>query len=154
ADGQGGWTMIGDTDPLNDICDTSSEQNLMAGKNIGDLLNVKNITWGSFMGGFNIDITNDNGTSGCGRITNPTQPGFPFIQPDYIAHHAWFQYYAPTANPLHRRPSSVAAIGSSKQANGQPEPANHNYDSDDFFAALAANNLPAVSFVKAPAFQD
>jgi phospholipase C len=32
--------------------------------------------------------------------------------------------------------------------------ANHNYDTTDFFAALAAHNLPAVSYVKAPAFQD
>ena len=37
---------------------------------------------------------------------------------------------------------------------GKPEPANHNYDSHDFFESLAAGNLPAVNFVKAPAFQD
>src|SRR5262249_32196295 len=29
-----------------------------------------------------------------------------------------------------------------------------NYDINDFFAALKADNLPAVSFLKAPAFQD
>ncbi|HEX3483166.1 MAG TPA: alkaline phosphatase family protein [Kofleriaceae bacterium] len=154
ADGQGGFTMIGDTDPLNDVCSTSSEQNLMAGKNIGDLLNVKGITWGSFMGGFDINLTNANGTFGCNRFTNPTPTPFTGPSFDYIAHHAWFQYYASTANPKHLRPSSVQAIGSSKTTDGKTEPANHNYDSHDFFEALAAGNLPAVNFVKAPAFQD
>ena len=154
ADGHGGYTMIGDTDPLNDVCSTSSEQNLMAGKNIGDLLNVAGVTWGSFMGGFDLNITNHNGTSGCGRITNPTQTPFTGASVDYIPHHAWFQYYASTANPLHLRPSSVAAIGHSTQADGAPEPANHNYDSHDFFESITAGSLPAVSFVKAPAYQD
>jgi hypothetical protein len=32
--------------------------------------------------------------------------------------------------------------------------ANHQYDILDFNAALAAGNLPAVSFLKAPAIQD
>ncbi|HEX7836280.1 MAG TPA: alkaline phosphatase family protein [Kofleriaceae bacterium] len=154
ADGQGGFTMIGDTDPLNDVCSVASDQNLMAGKNIGDLLNDKGITWGSFMGGFDLNITNPNGTSGCGRFTNPTQSPFAGANVDYIPHHAWFQYYASTANPQHLRPSSVAAIGSSKTVDNHAEPANHNYDSHDFFDALAAGNLPAVNFVKAPAFQD
>jgi phospholipase C len=74
---------------------------------------------------------------------------------DYIPHHNWFQYYASTANPQHTRPSSIAAIGSSVQADGKTaEPANHQYDSDDFFAAVKAGNFPSVSFLKAPAAQD
>jgi phospholipase C len=154
ADGFGGWTMIGDTDPNGDVCSTAGDQNLMAGKNIGDLLNAANITWGSFMGGFNLLKTNPNGSSGCSRITNPTVPNFPFNSVDYIPHHAWFQYYASTANPTHARPSSVAAIGSSTTADGGVDPANHNYDSDDFFDAIHSGVLPAVSFVKAPAYQD
>jgi phospholipase C len=155
ADGQGGFTMIGDTDPLNDVCSVAPDQNLMAGKNIGDLLNAAGVTWGSFMGGFDLNLTNPNGSFGCNRFTNPTQGPFaggPSV--DYIPHHAWFQYYASTANPQHQRPSSVAAIGSSKTTDGQPEPANHNYDSHDFFEAVQAGNLPAVSFLKAPAYQD
>jgi phospholipase C len=155
ADGQGGFTMIGDTDPLNDVCSVASDQNLMAGKNIGDLLNTAGITWGSFMGGFDLNLTNPNGTFGCSRITNPTQAPFAGgASVDYIPHHAWFQYYASTANPQHLRPSSIQAIGSSKTLDNKAEPANHNYDSHDFFDALAAGNLPAVNFVKAPAFQD
>jgi phospholipase C len=106
------------------------------------------------MGGFNLEIVNENGTSGCRRLTNATQLPFTGASADYIPHHAWFQYYATTANPTHARPSSIAAIGSSKAADGSAEPANHNYDSNDFFDAVSAGNLPAVSFVKAPAFQD
>lgn len=155
ADGHGGFTVIGDPDPLNDVCSSPGIPNLqMAGKNIGDLLNAKNITWGSFMGGFDLTMTNPNGSYGCLRITNPTQAPFTGASVDYIPHHAWFQYYASTANPLHKRPSSLAAIGSSTTTDGKPEPANHNYDSHDFFEALAAGNLPAVTFLKAPAYQD
>jgi phospholipase C len=152
ADGKGGWTMIGDTDPLNDVCSVASDQNLMAGPNIGDLLNAQNITWGSFMGGFDLNLTNPNGTFGCNRITNPSQLPFTGNSVDYIPHHAWFQYYASTANAQHTRPSSLQAIGTGTPET--PEQANHNYDSHDFFDALSVGNLPAVSFVKAPAFQD
>jgi phospholipase C len=49
----------------------------------------------------------------------------------------------------------VAAIGHSTiPGSNTPEPANHNYDINDFFAALNAGNLPAVSFLKAAAFED
>jgi phospholipase C len=37
---------------------------------------------------------------------------------------------------------------------GQTDQANHQYDISDFFSSLDAGNLPAVSFLKAPAFQD
>jgi phospholipase C len=150
-------TEIGDGDPLQDVCSNPTlDQVTMAGRNIGDLLNARGITWGSFMGGFDLTITNPNGTTGCGRLTNPTAPGtFAFNSVDYIPHHAWFQYYASTRNPTHARPSSVAAIGYSHIPHtNTPEPANHQYDINDFFAALKAGNLPAVSFLKASAFED
>src|SRR6202012_5454794 len=76
ADGNGGFTMIGDVDPLNDVCSTSTEQVLMAGKNIGDLVNGARITWGAFMGGFDLTVTNANGTYGCNRETKPTVATF------------------------------------------------------------------------------
>jgi phospholipase C len=63
------------------------------------------------------------------------------IRTDYNPHHSPFQYYASTRNPHHLPPSSVAAIGHADQAN-------HQYDLLDFYAALAAGNLPAVSFLK------
>jgi len=117
----------------------------MTGKNIGDLLNAAKVSWGFFEGGFDLTVTNSNGTTGCKRtttsaITNATKA-------DYIPHHQPFQYYASTQNLNHLRPTSVAAIGSTDQAN-------HQYDAHDFTDALAAGNMPAVSFLKAPGFQD
>ena len=74
---------------------------------------------------------------------------------DYIPHHAWFQYYGSTANPKHERPSSLAAIGYSLEHDGTTrDPANHNYDLTDFYAAVKAGNFPAVSYIKMPAYQD
>jgi len=35
----------------------------MGGVTIGDLLNSAGITWGGFMGGFNLSIENPNGTT-------------------------------------------------------------------------------------------
>ena len=34
------------------------------------------------------------------------------------------------------------------------DPANHDYDLEDFYAAVKAGNFPAVSYIKTPAFQD
>jgi phospholipase C len=147
--------MIGDVDPLNDVCSTGGDQVLMKSKNIGDLLNAKNITWGWFQGGFDLTVTNANGTTGCGRASTFVHGTPPVTFPDYVPHHAPFQYYASTANPTHARPSSVAAIGHSLKADGvTPDPANHQYDSHDFFDAVKVGNMPALSYLKAPGFQD
>jgi phospholipase C len=150
-------TMIGDADPEQDTCSSATgDQVTMAGRNIGDLLNQRGITWGWFEGGFNLSAVNaSNGSTGCARFTLPTQTPFPFSSTDYIPHHQPFQYYASTRNPSHLRPHSVASIGFSNIPNTHtPDPANHQYDSDDFFAALNAGDLPSVTFLKAPAFQD
>jgi phospholipase C len=143
ADGSGGLTAIGDDDPTGDICSAGGQFN-MSGKNIGDLLNASGRTWGWFEGGFDLTITNPNGTTGCSRSTVSAYTG---TQADYSAHHQPFQYYATTANPNHTRPSSVAAVGTQ-------DAANHQYDIHDFTDALAAGNMPAVSFLKAPRYQD
>ena len=98
-DGQGGFTMINDVDPGDDVCSVPADQALMTGKNIGDLLNAAGITWGGFMGGFNLDAKNANGTTGCQRSTHSAVVGTDVV--DYIPHHDWFQYFASTANPTH-----------------------------------------------------
>jgi phospholipase C len=152
ADGQGGNTLVGDEDPAGDTCSSASANVSMNGLNIGDLLNQQGITWGMFSGGFNLGITNSNGSTGCGRETAAVHiPGNP-LKADYIPHHEPFQYYASTANPTHIRPASVAVIGTAADTGANT--ANHQYDVQDFTAALAAGNLPAVSFIKAPGFQD
>jgi phospholipase C len=143
--GNGTLTVIGDPDPIGDVCSAPNRNQVqMGGRNIGDLLNDAGVSWGAFMGGFDLTLRNPNGTNGCGRSTVSAFTG---TVTDYIPHHAFFQYYASTANPQHTRPSSVAEIG-------HDGPANHQYDLNDFYAAVKARNFPAVSFLKAVAYQD
>ncbi len=95
---------------------------------------------------------------------------------DYIPHHEPFQYYATTANPHHLTlptdshgavpTKALAGIGRDTQhyRNGQPQfdTPNHQYDTSDFdqlvaaigHGRLPASALPAVSFLKAPGYQD
>jgi phospholipase C len=142
----GSYSVVGDPDPLGDVCSAPTrDQVTMTGPNIGNLLEAAGITWGGFMGGFDLTITNPNGTTGCLRSTTSNYTGVTNV--DYIPHHAFFNYAASTANPNHTRPNSVAEIGFDG-------PANHQYDINDFFAAVANGNQPSVSLLKAPAFQD
>lgn len=148
SDGQGGLTVIGDPDPLYDVCASPTRNQVqMSGQNVGDLLNAQGVTWGWFAGGFDLTRKNTNGTSGCKRRTASSFISN-FTSADYVPHHQPFQYYASTANPTHARPTSVDMIGYEGDA------ANHQYDIDDFFTAVKANNIPAVSFLKAPAIED
>ena len=147
SDGSGNQTVIGDPDPIGDVCSNPTRfQVTMGGQNISDLLNAENVSWGWFEGGFDLTITNANGTSGCKRSS--VSPYFHQSSVDYIPHHQPFQYYPSTANLDHSRPKDVASIGL------HGDGANHQYDSHDFFDALKAGNLPAVSFLKAPGYQD
>jgi phospholipase C len=140
----GSLTLIGDADPLGDVCSAPTRNQVtMGSKNIGDLLTGAGVTWGSFMGGFNLSTVNSNGTTGCARSST----GLAATIGDYIPHHSFFNYYASTANLAHTPPASVAEIGNAG-------PANHQYDINDFFTAASAGNLPAVSFLKAPSYQD
>lgn len=154
-DGTGGFTLIGDIDPLGDKCSTAADQGTMSGSNIGVLLNSAGITWGWFNGGFNLSVTNSNGTTGCARSTPQTVP-FSTTSADYVPHHQPFQYYSATANLQHTPVSSVQSVGYSFEQPGNTvaEPANHQYDTIDFFNALQAGNLPAVVYLKAPSFED
>jgi phospholipase C len=145
-DGDGGFTLISDADPIGDVCSTTTGGLVrLTGQNIGDLLNARGVTWGFFEGGFDLTKKNPDGSTGCSRSHTSTVTNTK--KADYIPHHQPFQYYTQTANPTHLRPSSVSAIG-------QEDQANHQYDSDDFFDAVKAGNFPAVSFLKAPGYQD
>jgi len=139
-------TIIGDPRPVaaNDDCTiATAPKAAMSGTNVGDLLNAHNITWGWFMGGFKPSSV-VNGTAVC--ATNHKNIAGATIT-DYIPHHEPFQYYTSTANPHHLPPSSVSKIGQTDQAN-------HQYDLQDFWDAVQAGNMPAVSFLKAAAYQD
>jgi phospholipase C len=143
-------TLVGDLDPTGDVC-SGKPTVQMGGQNIGDLLNAKGISWGSFMGGFDLTVTNPSPGSGtgCARMS-PATPANGGPTADYIPHHAFFQYWPSTANPTHARPT----VPPSHYGTAADTGANHEYDIHDFFDALSANNLPAVSFLKAPANMD
>jgi phospholipase C len=146
-DGSGGLSNIGDADPAGDVCSTSTgEVFSMTGMNIGNLLNAAGVSWGFFEGGFDLTVTNPNGSTGCSRSTTSLVTGTK--KADYIPHHQPFQYYASTANLMHTPPTSAAMIGKAGDA------ANHQYDINDFYTAINAGNFPAVSFLKAPGYQD
>jgi phospholipase C len=152
-DGQYGLTLIGDIDPAGDTCSSTQITVQMAAKNIGDLLNAGNVPWGSFVGGFNLQTINDNGSTGCKRSSVSAVTGG--SHGDYVPHHIWFQYFASTANPTHARPTSTKAIGfTNVPGTKKVDPANHAYDLDDFFTAVGSGNYPAVSLIKMQSFQD
>ncbi len=135
-------TVYGDTDPEYDDC-SRGEKIRMSGKNVGDLLNEKKVTWGWFQGGFRPTSVSD-GKAVCGsRSRNISGES---IQ-DYSPHHEPFQYYASTANPHHLAPASTAEIGHDGRAN-------HQYDLEDFWRAAESGHLPSVSFLKAKMAQD
>ena len=134
-------TVIGDPQPAGDICDTRDRSSALPDrKNVGDLLNARNVTWGWFEGGF-------REAPGAATCTVAHTSMGAQTSNDYIPHHEPFQFYASTANPNHVPPTSDDMIGKTDQAN-------HQYDLIDWYTALEQGNLPAVSFLKAPAYED
>jgi phospholipase C len=156
----GPGTTYSDADPTYDICsylpsadggdgDTPAGTLTMGGNNIGEELTHANVTWGWFEGGFDNGYIPGHGTPPttaqvCAE-SHKNVGGSSVV--DYIPHHEPFQYYASTANPMHKPPSSVNMIGHTDQAN-------HQYDIADFWAAADTGNLPSVSYLKAPGYQD
>ena len=154
-------TNIGDDDPTYDICsylpssdrgdnDAPAGTITMGGNNIGEELTTADITWGWFQGGFDDGYVPGTGmtqptTAQICSETHVNQGGV--TETDYSPHHEPFEYYASTANPMHLPPTSVAMVGHSDQAN-------HQYDIADFWVTADRGNLPAVSYLKAPRYQD
>jgi phospholipase C len=134
-------------DPSLDDCTLAPPRTYisMTGKHVGDLLNAKGVSWGWFQGGFRPTSRKPDGTAVCGSA-HSNVPGAASSL-DYIPHHEPFQYFAQSSNPHHMPPTSVQNIGLT-------DAANHQYDLSDFFSALSAGNLPAVSYLKASAYQD
>jgi len=149
--------VVGDPRPHLDDCTQTTpglagaNQITMGGKNIGDLMNAQGITWGWFHGGFAPTGVDAKGRAVCGQHHSGLAGDDAVTQSsngDYIPHHEPFQYYPSTVNAHHTRPSDPALIGTSKDG------ASHQYDLTDFFTALNEGRLPAVSFLKAGAYQD
>jgi phospholipase C len=142
------------------------------GKNVGDLLNEKKVTWGYFQGGFlpstpatlekdgkvltpsacntthNAHQMEINGHTYLVQNPSVNNPGVDIhaLARDYSTGVTPFMKFASTRNPHHLRPTSPDMIGKTDQAN-------HMYDVSDFFTSLNAGSLPSVSYVKAPVYQ-
>ncbi|RUQ23328.1 phospholipase C [Kocuria sp. HSID16901] len=149
-DKDGVGTVINDPDPLYDDCSNksgSASNNLasLSGRNVGDMLNEKDQTWGWFQGGFRPSTPASSGTNAKCETKHANVAGQESV--DYSPHHNPFAYYKSTANEHHTAPANVDEIGH----NGQ---ANHNYDLDDFDSVVNSDNMPAVSFLKAGEYQD
>ncbi|MDQ0201402.1 phospholipase C [Neobacillus ginsengisoli] len=128
-------TVTGDPNPYFDKASTGATVAMNdTNKNVGDLLNGKGLTWGWFQGGF-ADPTAKHTNIGGSSVT------------DYSPHHQPFEYYKSTANKDHVAPSSADMIGKTDQAN-------HQYDMKDFWTAVDGGNMPSVSYLKAPMYQD
>lgn len=155
ANGATSGAAIGDPRPGGDECVLTNPglqtttMITVAGKNVGDLLNAKGLSWGWFQGGFAPTGYDSKGRAVCGAH-HAGLAGDDAVQTvgDYIPHHEPFQYFASTSNLHHVLPTNPTLIGTS--ADG----ANHQYDLGAFWTALAEDNLPSVTYLKAAAFQD
>ena len=149
--------LIGDVRPLGDECVVTDPglqgANLVSfsGQTVGDLLNTKHITWGWFEGGFRPTGVDAMGRAICGQHHAGLAGDDAVTQSsdgDYIPHHEPFQFFGSTLNGHHVIPASPFVVG----ANG--DATKHQYDLLDFWAALKVGNLPAVTYLKAGAYQD
>jgi phospholipase C len=156
----GPGTTYNDADPRFDICSyapaadggdghTPAQTVEMGGNNIGEELTTHGTTWGWFEGGFDDGYVPGTGTPPTtAQICSEAHENVGDKKvADYVPHHEPFQYFSSTANPMHLPPTSVSKVGQTDQAN-------HQYDIADFWAAADAGDLPAVSYLKAPAYED
>ena len=144
-------TLVDDVDPFWDVC--SEERNTVAltGRNIGDLLTDAVDSLGLVSRRLHA-LARRHMRDSHPRIAYDLAVGIdPATDPerliDYVPHHNPFQYFPSTANPRHLPPISLATVGHTDQAN-------HLYDLTWFCGAAEAGNLPAVAFLKAPAYQN
>jgi len=143
-------TFVDDTDPYWDVCSQGATAAL-TGRNVGDLLTSAGVTWGWFQGGFALaadgSCASSHALEAYDRAVGIDPATDPLRFQDYVPHHNPFQYFPSTANPRHLPPTSVDMVGGTDQAN-------HLYDLGWFWEAARTGNLPAVSFLKAPAYQN
>jgi phospholipase C len=127
----------------------------MTGRNIGNLMNEKSVTWGWFQGGFAPSATENAAKEKravCG--TSHKNIGNASVA-DYVQHHEPFEFYESTANPDHVAPSSLEQVGYSDPAGTKlGQAVNHQYDLSWFNRAVTEGNMPQVSFLKPPAYEN
>ncbi|MEP7019014.1 MAG: alkaline phosphatase family protein [Pseudonocardiales bacterium] len=136
-------TTIANIEPTYDDCPKPPLNVHFTGRNIGDLLNDQQVSWGWFSGGFRATSRLADGSAVCAESHTTV---FGKRGTDYDSGNEAFNYYASTSNPHHLAPSSLTEIGHDGRAN-------HQYDLTDFYAAANAGKLPAVSFLKAGGYE-
>jgi phospholipase C len=99
-------TVIDDPDPAYDDC-SEGVTVYMDGRNMGDLLNSKNITWGWFQGGFKPTGNGTDGIAKCG--SKHLNIGGENLT-DYIPHHEPFQYYNSTCRSMPTNMDTLQSI--------------------------------------------
>jgi phospholipase C len=124
-------SIIANVDPFYDDCGGAAPNVAMTGKNVGNLLNAAGVSWGWFYGDF-LPVTTSGGVASCITQYNP--------------HYAPFDYYPSTANPHHVAQTNLSKVGSDTCSDLSCP--NHNYGLTTFYNALAAGNLPAVTYLK------
>jgi hypothetical protein len=107
-DGHGGFSLTSDAQPYWDDCSTRDAVGLK-GKNIGDLLNERHISWGWFQGGFTPTTTFADAATATG---NPGQSTATFTPDEFkTSAQAWWQAR------MHRtRPSATRSLRSASRS--------------------------------------
>jgi phospholipase C len=158
--------LQGDAEPFYDQCSNAGSplgpEGLptgvtvsLTGKNIGNLLNEKSVTWGWFQGGFAPSAT-ENAAEEKRAVcaTSHKNIGGASVT-DYVQHHEPFEFYESTANPDHVAPSSLEEVGYSDPPGTKlSEAVDHQYDLSWFNKAVTEGNMPQVSFLKPPAYEN
>src|SRR4029078_10012319 len=75
-DGTGGFSLTSDAQPYWDDCSTR-DAGAMSGKNIGDELNARHVSWGWFQGGFRPTTSFTDAAAATGNAGQPTSSSLP-----------------------------------------------------------------------------
>jgi phospholipase C len=114
SDGHGGFSLTSDAQPYWDDCSTRDAVGLK-GKNIGDLLNARHISWGWFQGGFQPSTTYADALTAIGQSRQPTST---FVPDEFTTY-----FSDPTHRPAHSSNqslcSSVTPVGVALGGTGQ-----------------------------------
>ncbi len=127
----------------------------MKGKNIGDLLNAQASPGAWFEGGFDLTVTNPNGTTGCAR--EPAAHGRRLRRPRPTTSRITSRS---STTPRRRTRSTLGraaptAIGNTSRTTARrPTPPTTSTTATTSSTRCKAGNFPAVCYLKAPAYQD
>ena len=126
----------------------------MTGQNIGNLLNNKGLTWGWFQGGFTPSEYSSTGRPICGTQTAAAPPASTTtsVARRSLTTQSTTSRSSTTSRrrtrPTCRRPASRRSV------TDVPDGVNHQYDLTWFNNAVASGDMPAVSYLKAPEYED